>query len=241
MMGERKMEGIIIGKGTYKRRQILPTARLVPVALLVHTAPIPQHKRYLDDPRRPRRHQRIPKHRMHVRAQHQALRMRAHGPPGNQNHHGRDQIPLGPPVPLPTQPDTQQARTPPHDAHAGMLQIILDPRPAPAMFREGVDAAPRGDEQAVEEFLRSPRAFEPRLADEQEDGERDAVADEGGPHDEMREALTRVVGAAESQGRDPAEEHLHPADHGHDFPKHAVRHHGVSPHAGVDSGFPMQF
>lgn len=81
MMGEQRRDDN--RRSTYKRRQILPTARLVPVALLVHTAPIPQHKRYLDDPGRPRRHQRIPKHRMHMRAQHQALRMRAHGPPRN--------------------------------------------------------------------------------------------------------------------------------------------------------------
>ncbi len=103
-----------------------------------------------------------------------------------------------------------------------MLEIVFPPGLAPAVFGEGVDAAPGGDEKGVEEFLRASGAFGPGLADEEEDGEDDAVSDECGTHDEVRETLAEVVGVAESQGGDASEEHLHPTYYGHYFSDDSV-------------------
>lgn len=163
------------------------------------------------------------------------LRVRAHGPARDENHHARDEIPLGPAVALARQPDAQQARAPPHDAHARVLQVVAAPGLAPAVLGEGVDAAPGRDHEAVEELLAASGAPQPELADEQQDGEHDAVPDEGGAHDVVRETLSQMVPAAVAHGGYPAEEHLHPAHHRHELSYHAVRLDDVGSDCGVEA------
>ncbi|KAL8908499.1 MAG: hypothetical protein Q9171_005417, partial [Xanthocarpia ochracea] len=90
-------------------------------------------------------------------------------------------------------------------------QRIPKYRLAPAVFGESVDAAPGGDEEGVEEFLRASCAFGPGLADEEEDG------------------------------CDAPEEHLHPTYHWHYFSDDSVGYDRISAYAGVDPLFEMEF
>ena len=224
---------------TYEWREVLPAVDVLLVRLGQRIS-IPQHKRNLHDPRCSGGHQRPPEHRMHVRAQLQPLRMRTHRPPGQNYHERWQQIAFRPAIPLPTEPHAQQPGTPPHDPHARMLQVVLHPRRAPAVFRERVHAAPGGDQQRIEELLTPPRPREPPLTDQQQNREDDPVPDEGAAHDEMRQALAQMIPPAEPQSRDPPEQHLHPADYGHRFPHDPVGEHHVSPYASVDALFKVQ-
>ena len=117
------------------------------------------------------------------------LRVGTHGPACHENDNARDEIAFRAAVAFAAEPDAEEASTPPDDAHARVLQIVFHPGTAPAVLGEGVDAAPSGDDEGVEELLTTAGAPKPELADEQEDGKDDAVADEGAAHDEMRKAL----------------------------------------------------
>lgn len=65
--------------------------------------------------------------------------------------------------------------------------------------------------------MRAICAFEPDLTDQQENGEKDAVCDESGSHDEVGQALTCVISftSAEAQTDDTSEQHLHPGGDWH--------------------------
>lgn len=78
------------------------------------------------------------------------------------------------------------------------------------MLSERVHATPTGDDERVEEFLRSSRPTEPELTYEEKDCKDDAVADECRAHDKVGGALAEVIALAEAQRCDAAEEHLHP-------------------------------
>ena len=166
--------------------------------------------------------------------------MRTHRPPSQDYHERRQQIAFRPAISLPTEPHAQQAGTPPHDPHTRMLQIVLHPRRAPAVFRERVHAAPCGDQQRIEELLAPPRACEPPLTDQKQDREDDSVADEGAAHDEMRQALAQMIPPAEPQSRDTPEQHLHPAHDRHRFPHDPVGEHHIAPYASVDALLEVQ-
>ena len=151
---------------TYKARQILPTIRVA--SILADRSTIPQHKANLDNPTRARQHQRIPKRRMHHRAQHQFLRMRTHGESSQENNNSRDDVPLRSSISLSAEPDTHESCTPPHNAHRSVLQVVVNPRTAPSVLGECVDAAPSRDDDAVEELLRSARTSDPALTNEEQ-------------------------------------------------------------------------
>ncbi|KAI4131149.1 MAG: hypothetical protein LQ338_001354 [Usnochroma carphineum] len=167
--------------------------------------------------------------------------MRTHRPSRNQNNQRRNQIPLRPPVPFAGQPYPKEARAPPHYTHARVLEVVPYPGPTPAVLRESIDATPRRDEQGIEEFLRPPRPPEPPLAHEQQDRQHDPVPDERAAHDEMRQTLSQMILSAKPQRRDPAEEHLHPAYHGHQFSDNTVEEDEVAAYATVDAPFEMEF
>ena len=81
------------------------------------------------------------------------LRMRAHTPSRQEEDEARHEITLGATITASREPDTRQPRRPPDDAHDSVLDVVLDPCAAPAVLGEGVDAAPRRDDGAVEELL----------------------------------------------------------------------------------------
>ena len=101
------------------------------------------------------------------------------------------------------------------------------------MLRKGIYTAPRRDDDRVEELLRSSGAFQPDLADEEEYGEHDAIADECATHDEMRQTLAQMVTATEAEGRNPAKEHLYPARNRHDLANYTVACDDMPPYARV--------
>ena len=105
------------------------------------------------------------------------------------------------------------------------------------MLGKGIDTTPSGNEQAVEEFLTSSRSLQPDLPYQEEDSEDDSVANERTTHDEMRQTLTQMITAAESQRRNASKQHLHPASDGHCLPHHSVHHDRVPPYPGMDSFF----
>lgn len=203
-----------MGWETYKRRDELEALRL---AGRVNAVFILYYKRNLDDPREAGSHEGVPEHGMHHGAEHQMLSMAGHRPAGKQDDQPGDEIALRLPATPAAHPHAAQASRPPHNAHARVLDVLGRPVLAPPVLGEGVDAAPRGDDGAVEELWGAARAEDPLLPDEEEDEQQDPVPDERGPHDEVREALPEVVVSAEAERGDPAEEHLHPAHDRHDF------------------------
>jgi len=150
-------------------REVLETMRIRPIG--AEGAPIPQDKGDFDDPGGAGGHQSISKNTVHHRAERQELRVSGHGVAGQENDDSRNKIALRPAIPLPTQPDAEQTGAPPDDAHARVLEVVVDPGTAPAVFGEGVDTAPESNDQRVEEFLAPARPTQPVLAGEEKDGE----------------------------------------------------------------------
>ena len=225
---------------THKRGQELKAVVVLSIPR-IHAVPVPQHEAYLHDPRRSSCHQRVPKHCMHHRAQWQILWMRTHRPASHDNHDGREQIPSGSSIPLSRKPYPHQSRTPPHDPHARMLQIVLDPRSTPPVLGERVYASPRGDEQAVKELLAPPCPPQPRLPNQQQNRQDNPIPNERTPHDKVRQALSQMIPSTEPKRRDAAKQHLHPAQHGHELTHDAMHvHHEVS-NPRVDTLFEVQF
>jgi hypothetical protein len=116
-----------------------------------------------------------------------------------------------------------------------MLDIIRDPRAAPSVLGKRVHAAPSCNDQAIEEFLGPPSALQPGLPDQKHDGHDDAVADEGGTHDEMCETLAQMVVTAVSKCCDSSKEHLYPGDDRHGFTNHAMAEYSNAANEYVDS------
>lgn len=202
---------------------------------------VPQDERDLDDSGRASRHQRVAEDGVDHGADHQVLRVRGHGITGQEDDDSGHQVTLRAPVPVAAQPDTQETRAPPDNAHGGVLQVIVDPRASPSVFGKGVDAPPGRDDQGVEEFLTPTRATQPVLADEEENGEEDSVRDEGTAHDEVGQALSHVVILAETQRRDPPKHHLDPSDQRHRLPEYPVCNDKHAADASVDAFRDVQF
>jgi hypothetical protein len=225
-------------RGSYEGRQVLEAARLA--VRLAQVRLVAQQEADLDAPRQPGGHERVPERLVRHGRDHECLRVRAHGPPGQQDGQRGNQVPAGPPAPVAAEPHAEQARAPPHDAHGRVLQVVVHPGAAPAVLGEGVDAAPGGDDDAVEELLAAARAREPALAREHGDDQNQAVADEGGAHDEVREALAQVVAAAEALRSDAAEQHLRPGRDGEQLADGAVQAQGEPADAAVDAALPVE-
>lgn len=183
---------------------------------------VAQHEGNLDDASKSSRHQRIAKERVDHGADHQSLRMGRHSIAGHQDHQRRNEIPLWPAITAATQPHSHQASTPPNNSHGRMLEIIVHPLSTPAVLGESIDTTPSGDDQRVEELLAPARPTQPVLPNQQENRQANAVPDERTAHDEMRQALSKVIILTETQGRNTTEEHLRPTEDRHGLTQNAV-------------------
>lgn len=146
------------------------------------------------------------------------LGMSAHCPARDENDNGWDQIAFWLSRSRTTEPDTNQAGCPPNDAHRGVLKVVVAPGLAPSVLGKGVDAAPCGDDKAVEEFLASSCPSQPHLAHEEQDDEDDAICDESAAHDEVCQALACMVGSTEAQRGNASKHELNPGDDWQSFP-----------------------
>lgn len=159
---------------------------------------ISQHKGDLDETSHSCGHEGVAEDAMDVGAELEVLRVRRHAPAREQNDAGRDEVAAGATSAVTGQPKAHEARSPPDDAHASVLQVVADPWAAPAVLSKGVDAAPEGNDKAVPEFLAAACTRKPSLAAKEEKGKDDAVADERRTHDKMRQALPEVVALTEA-------------------------------------------
>lgn len=165
--------------------------------------------------------------------------MRRHGPASYEDDKAGDEVALRVAVTILAHPDASQTRTPPDDAHGRVLPVIFNPRGAPAVLREGVDAAPRRNDGAIVKLLRPPRAPHPDLADQQNNGENDTVAYEGAAHDEVRGALADVLALAEAQRRDAAKDQLRPRQDRHGLADDGVARPDELADEAIDSALPV--
>lgn len=168
-------------------------------------------------------------------ADHGMLRMTRHGIPSQHDDDTRHQVALRLAVALPAEPHAQQTGAPPDNTHGGVLQVIMHPRPAPAVLGKRVDAPPDGDDQGVKKLLTPAGPTQPELSDEKHDHQQDTVRDKRTAHDKVRHALSQVVVATESQRRDPAEQHLRPTHHRHGLTKHPMQDDDEPPDLPIDS------
>ena len=79
-----------------ENRQVLETVRVLSV--LADGVLVAQDEANLDEPRQPRRHERVSEYGVHHRTQHQTLRVRTHGPAGEQNDDAGDEVARWPAV-----------------------------------------------------------------------------------------------------------------------------------------------
>jgi hypothetical protein len=105
---------------------------------------------------------------------------------------------------------------------------------------EGVDAPPRRNHDAVEEFLRPSRPLQPQLPNQEKNSQEDAVGDEGTAHDEVCQTLAKVVVLTETQCRNSTKEHLDPRDKGESLAVDAVYYADDGPDAAVEAFLEME-
>lgn len=237
------ISNLIIGKKgvkgkTHKNRNILKTVRLI--SLVRHRRFVLENKRNLNDPRQTGAHQTIPKHLVRHGANHEFLRVRRHGPARHQQDKARDKVSLGRAVPVLAQPNTSETSSPPDDPHGGVLPIVADPGRAPAVFGKSVDAAPGGNNGAVEEFLATAGAAQPQLTDQKNDSQENTVGDKGAAHDKVSEALAEMVALAEAESGDAAKHHLDPGGEREGLPVDAVEDAKEGADAALEALFEVQ-
>lgn len=81
------------------------------------------------------------------------LRVRRHGPAGNDEDEARDEVALRVAVSITTKPDSHETSTPPNDAHCGVLPIVLHPFRSPSVFGKSIYATPGGNDTVVVKLL----------------------------------------------------------------------------------------
>lgn len=150
------------------------------------------------------------------------LGVRRHGPSSHENDDTRDQVALGLSISLSAEPDTDQTGCPPHNAHGCMLKVVVNPRVSPSVLGKGVDTAPGGNDNRIKEFLAPACSPQPHLSNQKQDQENDAVCDEGTTHDEVSQALSGMIGPAETQGCDASEKELNPCYDWQSLADHSV-------------------
>ena len=153
------------------------------LAVLLGTRFALQHEANLNDAGQSHAHEGVAKHLVRHGANHEGLRVRRHGPAGDDNDEARDEVALRRSVPGPAEPDAHQSGAPPHNAHGRVLPVVPNPRGAPAVLGKRVDAAPGGNDDAVKELLAPARPLEPHLPNQQQNQQEDAVGDERAAHD----------------------------------------------------------
>lgn len=128
--------------GTYERRDVL---KAICITIFGDALCISQNEGNLNDASQTRSHERVPKHSMNHRAQHQMLRMRRHSPTGDKDDETRNEVPLRSSISFPAEPDPSQSSAPPDNAHSGVLDIVSNPGSSPSMLRERINATPSSD------------------------------------------------------------------------------------------------
>ena len=98
-------------------------------------------------------HKRIAENSVNHGTEWKVLWVCAHAPSSHNDHYSWYDIASWFATPASAQPDSQQARTPPDNSHAGMLEVVGDPWSTPSMFGERVDASPCCNDNAIEELL----------------------------------------------------------------------------------------
>lgn len=202
---------------------------------------VTKDKADLDNSGQTSSHQSVPEDAVYHGAQHERLRVSAHGPACEHDNDTRDQVPLGSSASVSREPHSDETSTPPDNSHTGVLKIVVYPRTAPSVLGKGVDNSPSGDNSAVEEFLASAGALNPELSDEKENSEEDAVRDECRTHDEVRQTLSSVISSAEPECDNSSKEHLDPGRERHSLSQYAVSKNDPSPDLPIHSSLQMQF
>lgn len=184
---------------TYKRRDILEAVNVI--AIFCDANLVVQHKGHLNDARYTDGHESVAESLVGHGTDHQLLRVGRHGPAREENDEAWDKVTLGRSIAGTAQPNTSQAGAPPDYTHGGVLPVVLDPGGTPAMLGEGIDAAPGGDDDRVEKLLRAASPFDPELTNKHEDGQQNAIGDEGTTHDEVSQTLAEMLPPGRSPGR----------------------------------------
>lgn len=183
---------------------------------------------------------------MDDRRDHQRLFVRPEGPPGQDDEQSRDRVPPS----AARKKDGQPPAGGPYDPESRVLHVLVRPRrrrgEEDAVLGEGVDDAPGGDDDRVDEFLGVVAALEPGAAEVQRDEQQDAVSNERRSlrtirrkrmppnrpqspthHDEVGKALACVVAKAKPEGGDESQHDLDPR-HDHEClaqqPVHDLHH-----------------
>lgn len=172
-------------------------------------------------------------------ANHQMLRMRGHSPAGDEDDKPRDEVAFWIAVAVATEPDPDQTSRPPNYSHSCVLPIVVSPLLSPAMFGEGVEAAPNSNDRAIIEFLRAPAIPDPYLADHEDNGKYNTVGDEGPSHDEVCCTLSEMVRLAKAQGGNAPKYHLSPRKYGHRLPNKGMARPNQLSDFSIDSSLPM--
>lgn len=214
--------------------------RVSALAVLLDAALALQNKANLNDAGQPHAHERVAKHLVCHGTDHESLRVRRHAPTRNRNDEAGDEVALRGAIPSSAKPDAHQSSAPPDNAHGRMLPVVPDPCGAPAVLGKRIDAAPGGNDDAVEELLAPAGPLEPNLANQQQNQEQDAVSDECTAHDEVRRALAQMISLAEAQRRDASKEHLDPRDNRERLAVEAVQEAEDRSDAAVDAPFEME-
>lgn len=223
---------------TYKRRDVLEAVNII--AIFGNANLVVQHEGHFDNARHANSHESVAKSLVRHGADHQLLGVSGHGPAREENDEAWDEVALRGPVSRTAQPYASQAGAPPDYTHGGMLPVVLDPSGAPAMLSKGVDAAPGGNHDRVEEFLGAARAFDPKLTNKQENGQEYAIGDESTAHDEVSQTLADMFALAEAQGGDATKDQLYPDDDGEGFAGDAVDGADIGTDAALDALFEVQ-
>ena len=109
------------------------------------------------------------------------------------------------------------------------------------MLRKCVDAAPCRNNERVEEFLTPSSTPEPKLPNEQEDGQKDTISDEGATHDKVSQTLSNMIASTESQCRNSSKYHLNPSGNRHQLSSDAVGLDNNLPYPAVDPFLKVEF
>jgi hypothetical protein len=116
----------------------------------------------------------------------------------------------------------------------------VHPWSSPSVFCECVDAAPRSNDEGIEELLAPSSPPQPHLSDQKQDQEDYTVCDESASHNEVCQTLSGVVRSAEAKCSDTSKEELHPRHHGHGLSDNAVRLYYHMPYLSIYAFFKVQ-
>ena len=145
--------------------------------------------------------------------------MSTHSPARHDDDNRRNDVPPGLAIPTPTQPDTQQSSTPPHNSHTRVLQVILHPSLSPSVLRKRIHTAPSRNENTIEELLTPPRPPQPHLPDQQHHRHDNPIPNKRPTHNKMRQTLSQMILPTKPHRRRRPKHKLHPRHHRHQTPQ----------------------